>query len=176
MKVFFPLLSLILLVAACQSSQPSFAYRTTEANGIALELPDFLSPTVEGLDPSALLDQENLERSVFCLVYRESKADLMTRNEISDLSGYLRYIAGSFQNGMNGSTFSQVTEEQVNGLPASFGTVTGDMQDGGGIFMRLGVYETPDAFYKTVVWCEQSGRSSYEKSFDHTLRSFKLTK
>jgi hypothetical protein len=176
MKLLASLLSLVLLLAACRPSTPAHAYRSVEANGVAVELSDFMVPTVEDVDPEALVDYEDLERSVFCVVYRETKADLMMQDDTFDLTGYLRYVAGSFQDGMNGSTFSQVTEEQVNGLAARFGTVTGDVEDGGGIFMRLGAYETPDAFYKIVVWCEQSGQSSYEKPFDHILRSFRLTK
>jgi hypothetical protein len=160
----------VLLLAACQNKD-AVRFRPLEANGVSVELPESLVPTKEDVDETALFDYEDLEQSVFCLAYRETKEDLAMQEDTFDLTGYLRYVASIFQDNMDGSTFAQATDENVHGLSARFGTVTGDLEEGG-IFMRLGAYETPDAFYKLVIWCEQSDRARFEPVFDRVLRSF----
>ncbi len=169
MKILNALFCLLLL-AGCQSKD-AVRFRVLESGGVSVELPESLVPTKEDLDEAALLDYEDLDKSIFCLAYRETKEDLMLQEDTFDLKGYLQYTASFFQDGMDGSTFTQAADEKVNGLTARFGTVTGDLEEGG-IFMRLGAYESPDAFYRLVIWCEQSDRAVYEPVFDRMLRSF----
>ena len=174
---FTGLLAFVLWLSASNSgfgtATTEIQFKTLESDRLSMELPATLSETVEDFDSTALLDYEDLDNGVFCLAFEELKADWLEVGDSSDLTGRFREVAERFQEGFNGSTLSQVTDEPIGSFPAKLGTVTGDLEEGG-IFMRIGTLETPEAFVTIVIWCEQSERKRYESAFDRCLRSFKL--
>jgi uncharacterized protein YcfL len=163
---------LSLLLAACSGSD----HREIQVNNLySLELPVEMKP-VANLHDDASLQQVDEQRPLYVVVIDESKEEMQKHELDYDLDLYFTNIVSqSLVESLPEVSISPAEKKTINGFSALVASVTGKA-DTTGVFYKIGVIETPSAFYQVLTWTTGTQKQALETEMNDIVESFKELK
>ncbi len=169
------LLPLTLLCTSCADQQGTKTI--AKKNLYELTLPSFLSET-SNLNEDASLEYQHLFKEFYVVVIDEPKDEFhqvlidydLTETYTSDLEGYTNLILDDMKTALTNPTISEVSEANVNGLPARFVTVDSKIE-GIQIYYAYGMYEGQDNYYQVIAWTLSEKQDTHKAKMQDILES-----
>ncbi len=168
-KLFLPL-GLLLLITSCDND-PVFK-EVKVNNHYSISIPDYLQPCAD-LHKDASLQYQNVEKDIYALVIDERKKTMARYDLDFDIDLYFNSIASQpFLETIKDGKVSPPGRQEINGNKALIADITGKM-DQTAVYYRMGVIETPYAFYQILVWTRADNREEYQPDMIRIIESFK---
>jgi len=168
-KFLFSVAILSLLVSC--NNETAFK-EVTVNNQYAISIPDYLQPCVD-LHKDASFQYQNTEKDIYAIVIDERKKTMVNYDLDYDIDLYFKNIAAQpFIESIKDGKVSTPSPKQISGNKALIGEITGKI-DQMPVYYKLGVVETPYAFYQIITWTRQDNKEQYESDMTKLIDSFR---
>lgn len=138
----------------------------------SISVPDYLQPCTD-LHKDASLQYQNTEIDIYAMVIDERKKTMENYSLDYDIDLYYNNIASQpFLETIKDVNISPAGRQKIDGHKALISEITGKI-DQNSIYYRLGVIETPYAFYQLLIWTRGDNREKYEPDMKKMIESFK---
>lgn len=171
MRKYFPYLLILFLLSASAfffifRSEPTKFSEVIIDGKISISVPEYLSKT-DSIDPSAILQYQNVNSNVFLVAYEERSLAGKTLQEFfKDFSDNL--IAG-IENG----ALLKYYPEKINGHNAFIGNIRGSVNETK-VYYRVAVIESSNNMYRIIFGVGDGNQSTYYQDMDKIIRGFKI--
>lgn len=136
----------------------------------AISIPEYLQPCVD-LHKDASFQYQNTDKDIYAFVIDERKKTMAKYDLDYDIDLYFKVASQPFLETKNGKV-SPPTHEKINGHDALVSEITGNL-DGIDVYYKMGVVETPYAFYQILTWTRADNKAKYETDMKRMIDSFK---
>jgi hypothetical protein len=151
----------------------------TIENKYSISIPSFLTK-VSGLNDDASLQYQHAWKELYVIVIDESKEEMqnvLSENNLigkysNDIKGYSSLLLNGFEQNINVSKKSKVTETLVNNMPARLITVSGKVE-GIDAFYTIAFIEGKNRYYQIMTWTLASKENEYKDKMNQILYSLK---
>lgn len=138
----------------------------------SISVPEYLQPCTD-LHKDASLQYQNTEIDIYAMVIDERKKTMANYSLDYDIDLYYNNIASQpFLETIKDVNISPAGRQKIDGHKALISEITGKI-DQNSIYYRLGVIETPYAFYQLLIWTRGDNREKYEPDMVKMIESFK---
>jgi hypothetical protein len=136
----------------------------------AISIPEYLQPCVD-LHKDASFQYQNTDKDIYAFVIDERKKTMAKYDLDYDLDVYFKVASQPFLETKNGKV-STPGKEKINGCEALISEITGNV-DGIDVYYKMGVVETPYAFYQILTWTRADKKEEYAADMNRMIESFK---
>ncbi len=137
-----------------------------------ISIPEYLQPCAD-LHKDASLQYQNTEKDVYAIVIDERKKTMENYNLDYDIDLYFKNIASQpFLETIKDGKVSIPGRQEIDGHKALIAEITGKIEQTA-VYYKLGVIETPYAFYQLLVWTRAENKDKVEPDMIKMLESFK---
>ena len=162
------LCSLLFLIASCSNET---AFREVKVNDrYAVSIPEYLQPCVD-LHKDASFQYQNTDKDIYAFVIDERKKTMAKYDLDYDIALYYKVATQPFSEAKNGIVGVPV-KEKIDGHDALVSEIKGNL-DGIDVYYKIGVIETPFAFYQILTWTRADNKDKYEGDMTRMIESFK---
>jgi hypothetical protein len=138
----------------------------------AISIPEYLQPCVD-LHKDASFQYQDTEKDIYAIVIDERKKTMAKYDLDYDIDLYFKNIASQpFLETIKDGKVSTPEHKTINGNPALVSEITGNV-DGIDAYYRMGVIETPYAFYQILTWTRADNKEKYANDMKKMIESFK---
>lgn len=136
----------------------------------SISIPEYLQPCVD-LHKDASFQYQNTDRDIYAFVIDERKKTMAKYDLDYDIDLYFKVASQPFLENKNGKVGTP-KKEKINGNEAIVSDITGNV-DGIDVYYRMGVVETPYAFYQILTWTRADKKDEYSNDMNGMIESFK---
>lgn len=170
MKKYFLFIAFLFSLYCCKKETVYNSIKVNEKYTIAI--PDYLTPCSD-LHKDASLQYQNTEKEVYALVIDERKKLMADYDLDYDLDLYYKNIASqAFIESIKDGKISPPGRQEIDGKKALITDISGNI-NGTDVFYRMGIIETPYAFYQILTWTRAENKEEYMDDMIKTIESFK---
>jgi len=168
-KKFLFTITASLLLVSCNNET---IFKEVKVNNrYSISIPDHMQACVD-LHKDASFQYQNTEKDIYAIVIDERKKTMEKYDLDYDLDLYFKNSSQPFLESLKNAKVSEPTHEQINGNKALVSEITGNMEQTS-VCYRLGVIETPYAFYQVLTWTSAENKDKYEADMMKLIHSFK---
>ncbi len=170
MKKYFLFIPLLIFVNSCTKETVFTSVKVNEKYTIAI--PDYLKPCTD-LHKDASIQYQNPEKEVYAIVIDERKKLMADYDLDYDLDLYYKNIASqAFIESIKNGKISPPGRQEIDGHKALITEITGNI-NGTDVYYRMGIIETPYAFYQLLAWTRTENKEKYMADMIKMIESFK---
>ena len=170
MKKYLFILPLLFFAISCTKETVFNTVNVNEKYSIAI--PDYLKPCTD-LHADASLQYQNPEKDVYAMVIDERKKTMADYDLDYDLDLYYKNIASqAFIESIKNGKINPPGRQDIDGHKAYITEITGNV-GGSDVYYRMGIIETPYAFYQILAWTRAENKEKYMADMIKTIESFK---
>jgi hypothetical protein len=161
---------LLFFLFSCNSRT---AFKEIKVNDrYAISIPEYLQPCVD-LHKDASFQYQNTDKDIYAIVIDERKKTMANYDLDYDIDLYFKNIASQpFLEAIKDGKVSAPNHEKIDGHNALVSEITGNV-DGIDAYYKMGVIETPYAFYQILTWTRADNKDKYENDMKRMIESFK---
>jgi hypothetical protein len=163
------ILNAFLFVTASCNNQTEFK-EVNVNNKYAISIPEYLQPCVD-LHKDASFQYQNTDKDIYAFVIDERKKTMAKYDLDYDINLYFKVASQPFLEAKSGKVGTPV-HEKIDGHDALVTEITGNL-DGIEVYYKMGVVETPFAFYQILTWTRADNKAKYESDMKRMIASFK---
>jgi len=170
MKKCFLFISLLIFAVSCTKET---VFNTVKVNEkYTISIPDYLKPCTD-LHKDASLQYQNTEKEIYIMVLDERKKMMADYDLDYDLDLYYKNIASqAFIESIKDGKISIPGRQEIDGKKALVTDITGNI-NGTDVFYKMGIVETPYAFYQILAWTRMENKEKYLADMVKIIESFK---
>lgn len=159
----------LLFLFSCSSET---AFKEVKVNErYAVSVPEYMQACTD-LHKDASFQFQNTEKDIYAIVIDERKKTMEKYDLDYDLDLYFKNSSQPFLETIKDGSVSVPSPEKINGEKALISEITGKI-DQTSVYYKLGIIETPYAFYQILTWTSADNKSRYEQDMMRIIRSFK---
>lgn len=168
-KLLFSI-AIFTLISSCKKET---AFKEVKVNErYAISIPDYLQPCVD-LHADASFQYQNTDKDIYAFVIDERKKTMASYDLDYDINLYFENIASQpFHEIIKNGKVSPPKKEKIDGHDALVSEITGSV-DGIEVYYRMGVIETPYAFYQILTWTRADKKEEFQPDMNTMIESFK---
>ncbi|HEX8516705.1 MAG TPA: hypothetical protein VF868_10935 [Bacteroidia bacterium] len=141
-------------------------------NRYAISIPEYLQPCVD-LHADASFQYQNTDKDIYAFVIDERKKTMVSYDLEYDIDLYFKNIASQpFHETIKNGNVSEPKKEKIGGNNALVSEITGSV-DGIDVYYKMGVIETPYAFYQILTWTRADKKAEFGHDMESMIESFK---
>jgi hypothetical protein len=163
------ILNAFLFIAASCNNQTEFK-EVNVNNKYAISIPEYLQPCVD-LHKDASFQYQNTDKDIYAFVIDERKKTMAKYDLDYDINLYFKVASQPFLEAKSGKVGTPA-HEKIDGHDALVTEITGNL-DGIEVYYKMGVVETPFAFYQILTWTRADNKAKYESDMKRMIASFK---
>lgn len=168
-KKFLFSITLLILITSCNNDT---VFKEVKVNDrYAISIPDYMQACVD-LHKDASFQYQNTEKDIYAIVIDERKKTMEKYDLDYDLDLYFKNSSQPFLETIKDGKVSPPSHEQIDGHKALISEITGNI-DQTSVYYKLGVVETPFAFYQILTWTSAENKDKYEADMMKMIHSFK---
>ena len=134
----------------------------------SISIPAYLSKT-DSLDPSAVLQYENVKDQLFLLLYEERDTTNLPIENI------FKNFSESFIQKIQHGNVVKYFLTKIDSQNAVIGNVRGSVNETA-VYYRIAFIRSNSCYYKIIIGVQNDMESSYDQDMDAMIRSFKENK
>jgi hypothetical protein len=171
--MFRKLLLSIALFSFISSCKQETSFKEVKVNErYSISIPEYLQPCVD-LHEDASFQYQNTDKDIYAFVIDERKKTMVSYDLDYDIDLYFKNIASQpFHETIKNGKVSPPKKEKINGNEALVSEITGSV-DGIDVYYRMGVIETPYAFYQILTWTRADKKEEFQDDMNTMIESFK---
>lgn len=164
---------LILLTFILFSCSNETAFKEVKVNErYAISIPEYLQACPD-LHKDASFQYQNTDKDIYAIVIDERKKTMANYDLDYDIDLYFKNIASQpFLETIKNGKVSEPHHGKIDGHEALISEITGNV-DGIDAYYKMGVIETPFAFYQILTWTRADNKNLYEKDMKRMIESFR---
>jgi hypothetical protein len=164
------LLVMVFIFSSCSNEN---AFKEVKVNDrYSISIPEYLQPCVD-LHKDASFQYQNTDKDIYAIVIDERKKTMAKYDLDYDIDLYFKNIASQpFLETIKNGKVTTPVRETINGNSALVSEITGNV-DGIDAYYKMGVIETPYAFYQILTWTRADNKDKYENDMKRMIESFK---
>jgi hypothetical protein len=164
------LLVMVFIFSSCSNET---AFKEVKVNDrYSISIPEYLQPCVD-LHKDASFQYQNTDKDIYAIVIDERKKTMAKYDLDYDIDLYFKNIASQpFLETIKNGKVTTPVRETINGNSALVSEITGNV-DGIDAYYKMGVIETPYAFYQILTWTRADNKDKYENDMKRMIESFK---
>jgi len=165
---FTLLIAFLFIITSCSNET---AFKEVKVNDrYAISIPEYLQPCTD-LHKDASFQYQNTDKDIYAFVIDERKKTMAKYDLDYDIDLYFKVASEPFLETKNGKV-SPPAHEKIDGHDALVTEITGNL-DGIDVYYKMGVVETPYAFYQILTWTRADNKAKYESDMKRMIESFK---
>jgi hypothetical protein len=167
-RKFTLLTAFLFIITSCSNET---AFKEVKVNDrYAISIPEYLQPCTD-LHKDASFQYQNTDKDIYAFVIDERKKTMAKYDLDYDIDLYFKVASQPFLETKNGKV-SPPAHEKIDGHDALVTEITGNL-DGIDVYYKMGVVETPYAFYQILTWTRADNKAKYESDMKRMIESFK---
>jgi hypothetical protein len=161
---------MVFIFSSCSNET---AFKEVKVNDrYSISIPEYLQPCVD-LHKDASFQYQNTDKDIYAIVIDERKKTMAKYDLDYDIDLYFKNIASQpFLETIKNGKVTTPVRETINGNSALVSEITGNV-DGIDAYYKMGVIETPYAFYQILTWTRADNKDKYENDMKRMIESFK---
>jgi hypothetical protein len=161
--------AILSLISSCKQES---AFKEVKVNErYAISVPDYLQPCAE-LHEDASFQFQNVDKDVYAIVIDERKKTMVNYDLDYDIDLYFKTASQPILQTLKNGKMSPVNSKEISGNKAMISEINGKF-DEIDTYYKLGVIETPYAFYQILTWTRADKKVEYESDMNDMIESFK---
>jgi hypothetical protein len=170
LRKLFVAITILLFFSSCKKES---TFKEVKVNDrYSISIPDYLQPCVD-LHNDASFQYQNIDKDIYAFVIDERKKTMVSYDLDYDIDAYFKNIASQpFLEKIKNGKVSTPAKEKIDGHEALVSEITGNV-DGIDVYYRMGVIETPYAFYQILTWTRADKKAEFQSDMNAMIESFK---
>jgi hypothetical protein len=161
--------SIFALISACKQET---AFKEVKVNSrYAISIPEYLQPCVD-LHKDASFQYQNTDKDIYAIVIDERKKTMVSYDLDYDLDLYFKTASQPILETIKEGKMSTAEHSKINGNEAMVSEISGKF-DGIDTYYKIGVVETPFAFYQILTWTRADKKEEFTPDMNAMIDSFK---
>ena len=169
-KRYLFLLAILLVIVSCNREA---VFKEVKVNDrYSISIPEYLQPCAD-LHKDASLQYQNQDIDIYAMVIDERKKTMANYDLDYDIDLYFKNIASQpFIESIKNGKISPPGRQEIDGHKALIAEITGNINETN-VYYRMGIIETPYAFYQILAWTRADNKEKYEQDMTKIIESFK---
>jgi|GEM_PF-601479 len=161
--------AIVSLISSCKQETTFKEVKVNEHYSIST--PEYMQPCAD-LHKDASFQYQNTDKDIYAIVIDERKKTMANYNLDYDLRSYFTTASQPILETIKDGKMSAATEKKINGNNALVSEINGKFDDIDAYY-KIGIIETPYAFYQILTWTRADKKAEFEPDMDSMIESFK---